>query len=250
MNAVVKQMPVSTIAPEIIANLVTTGDLSQLSPRDKVAYYNYRCQQAGLDPAAKPFDILKLNGKVVLYANASCTQQLCGIHRLSVEITSKDKMDDLYVVCARVKSPDGRASDNMGAVPISNVKGEALANAMLKATTKAIRRAVLAHLGLGMLDETEVQSIPGAQTEAYVADPRGDLSAVDPQSVSKHVSAIADIINSDADEYAIADMLRSYVAEHLQPDQETYIATADKLATDKILSKAQLRDYLKLRKPE
>lgn len=250
MNAVIKQMPASTISPEIIANLVTTGDLSQLTPKEKVSYYNYRCQQAGLDPAAKPFDILKLNGKTVLYANASCTQQLCGIHKLSVEITSKDRQDDIYVVCARVKSPDGRASDNMGAVPVGNLKGEALANAMLKATTKAIRRAVLAHLGLGMLDETEVQTIPGAQTEAYVADPRGDLSGVDPAAVLCHVKAITDILNADADEYAIADMLRTYVADHLQSDQETYIATADKLADDKIITKAQLRKYLQLKKAD
>jgi hypothetical protein len=50
----------------------------------------------------------------------------------------------------------------MGAVPVDNLKGEAKANAMLKATTKAIRRAVLAHCGLGMMDETEVETIPGA----------------------------------------------------------------------------------------
>lgn len=244
MNAVVKLSP--TLDAGIIANLVTNGDLGDLSPQDRIAYYNYRCHQAGLDPAAKPFDLLKLNGRLVLYANASCTQQLCGIHKLSVEIVSRDKIDDIYVVQARAKSPDGRFSDNMGAVPLAGLKGEALANAMLKATTKAIRRTVLAHIGLGMLDETEVVTIPGAQTVNMTADPRGDLSAVDNTLRDRHVSAIADIINADAEEPAIGQMLRDYVAEHLQPYQELYISVADELQAQKIASKSQFKSWLKV----
>lgn len=253
MNAVVRPQQIASIEPEIIANLVTTGDLSRLNPQQRIQYYNYRCQQAGLDPAAQPFSILRLNGREVLYANASCTQQLCGIHKLSVEITSKDKLDDLYVVCARVKSPDGRASDNMGAVPVLNLKGEALANAMLKATTKAIRRTVLAHLGLGMLDETEVQTIPGAQVADFTPaaddvrnDPRGDLSSVENPLRDKHVSAITDILNADIEENAKAEMLRTYVADFLHGFNELYIAVADELAAQKIVTKAQFKAWLKV----
>jgi hypothetical protein len=246
MNAVVK-LP-QTIDAGIIAKLVTTGDLAGLTDTQRVQYYNYRCQQAGLDPAAKPFDLLKLNGKTVLYANASCTQQLCGIHKLSVEIVNRDKVEDIYIVQARVRSPDGRSSDNMGAVPLGGLKGEALANAMLKGTTKAIRRTVLAHVGLGMLDETEVTTIPGASVVEYKADPRGDLSEVDPVVRDKHVSAIADILNADAEETVIADMLRAYVAEHLREHQELFIAVADELASQKICSKSAFKDWMKVGK--
>lgn len=246
MNAVaqVTNLP-AALDPAIIESLVIGGDLSRLSPQQKVAFYNYRCKQAGLDPAAKPFDILRLNGKEVLYANASCTQQLCGIHRLKVAITAREKVDDIYTVCARVESPDGRSSENMGAVPVGNLKGEPLANAFLKATTKAIRRTVLAHLGLGMLDETEVATIPGAQTQEYV-DPRGDLSQVDHTLRDKHVSSITDILNADVEENAKAQMLRDYVAEFLQPFQELYIAVADELAAQKIATKAQFKAWLKV----
>jgi hypothetical protein len=146
----------------IIASLVTTGDLSRLSAAEKVAYYTYRCSQAGLDPAAKPFDLLRLNGKEILYANATCTQQLCANRKLSATIVKSEKMDDIYVVYSRVTDAEGRSTDNMGAVPLGGLKGDALSNAMMKATTKAIRRCVLAHCGLGMLDETETATIPGA----------------------------------------------------------------------------------------
>jgi len=151
-----------TLDQNIIASLVIKGDLKGLNPQQKVEYYNYRCNQAGLDPAAKPFDLLVLNGKEILYANASATQQLTGKRNLSHQITGRELVDGVYCVFCRVSSPDGQSTENMGAVPIEGLKGEAKANAMLKATTKAIRRTVLAHCGLGMMDETETETIPGA----------------------------------------------------------------------------------------
>jgi len=151
-----------TLNQDVIASLVINGDLKRLTPAQKVDYYSYRCQQAGLDPAAKPFDLLTLNGKEVLYANAACTQQLTSNRKLSHQVTNRELVDGIYCVFVRVTGEDGRSTENMGAVPVENIKGEAKANAMLKATTKAIRRAVLAHCGLGMLDETEVETIPGA----------------------------------------------------------------------------------------
>jgi hypothetical protein len=48
-------------------------------------------------------------------------------------------------------------------VPFENLKGETKANAMMKAETKAKRRLTLSMAGLGMLDESEIDSINGAQ---------------------------------------------------------------------------------------
>ena len=87
-----------TLDPEVITSLVINGDLKGLNNEQRIAYYNYRCQQAGLDPAAKPFDLLTLNGKQILYANASCTQQLCQTRKLSVQITGREKVDDIYEI--------------------------------------------------------------------------------------------------------------------------------------------------------
>lgn len=157
--------------PAIIEMLVLYGDLKRLTPVQTVAYYNYKCQQAGLDPAAKPFDLLELNGKRLLYANAGATQQLTNNRKLSHQITNREIQDGVYCVFCRVSGPDGRSTENMGAVPIEGLKGEAKANAMLKATTKAIRRSVLAHCGLGVMDEEEVETIPGAVKKKWGAEP-------------------------------------------------------------------------------
>ena len=154
MNAIV------TIDPKIIESIVTRGDLSGLREEQLVGYYNYRCSQVGLDPSAKPFDLLVLSGKKVLYANAGATQQLANLHGLSTQITNRERVEDVYLVSVRCTGKDGRSSENVGAVDIKGLAGEKLANALMKATTKAIRRTVLAHCGLGMLDETELETIP------------------------------------------------------------------------------------------
>jgi hypothetical protein len=160
--------PRQVLDPKIQESIVLRGDLSGLNEAQKKEYYLFRCKQVGLDPAAKPFDLLKLNGKEILYANAGATQQLCSIHKLSTQITHRERIDDIYVVSVRVTASDGRVSENQGAVSVGNARGDALANAILKATTKAIRRAVLAHCGLGMMDETEVETIPDARTAPIV----------------------------------------------------------------------------------
>jgi hypothetical protein len=61
-----------------------------------------------------------------------------------------------------VQDKHGRTDIARGAVNISGLKGEMLANAMMKAETKAKRRATLSICGLGLLDEVEVETIPGA----------------------------------------------------------------------------------------
>lgn len=97
---------------------------------------------------------------------------------------------------------------------------------------------------------TEGENDADAHTHEVVKghDPRGDLSSVDSKLRDKHVSAIADILNADEDEQAIAEYLRNYIAEYLQQFQELYIAVAEELAARKIISKAALKDYLKIKR--
>ena len=152
-----------TLDKDVIHSIVLKGDMSGLSQEQAVAYYNYRCQQVGLDPSAKPFDLLTLNGKKLLYANAGATQQLCAVHKLSVSIINRERFEGVYLVSVRVTGQDGRVTENDGAVELDSER-IGRANALMKATTKAIRRTVLAHCGLGMMDETEVETIPNAVT--------------------------------------------------------------------------------------
>jgi hypothetical protein len=152
-----------------IANqLILQGDLSKLSANDKVRYYNGYCERMGLDPFTKPFDILRLNGKEILYCTRSGTQQLNKLHKVSHLITSRDTNAEagVYIVTSKASLPDGRCTESIGAVNIAGLKGEAYANAIMKAETKSKRRATLDLLGLGVIDESEAETIPNASVGA------------------------------------------------------------------------------------
>jgi hypothetical protein len=146
------------IDPALIERVIIHGDLRQLNPQQKVSYYNAVCESVGLNPLTQPFQYLVLSGREVLYARREATDQLRHLHNVSVAITARELMEDCYIVTARASLPDGRTDESIGAVPIASLKGEARANALMKAETKAKRRVTLAICGLGMLDETEVES--------------------------------------------------------------------------------------------
>lgn len=154
----------SNIIPaEIISSLIINGDLSKLNAEQRVTYYRLFCERLGLDPLSQPFKILSLNGKQVLYCDRSGAQQLNKLHNVSHEIKSRETTTDLYIVTCRASLPDGRYTDSIGAVNVKGFTGDALANALMKGETKAKRRATMDLLGLGMLDETEVETIPNAK---------------------------------------------------------------------------------------
>lgn len=153
-------------AGEIMESVIVRGDLAKLQPEERARYYSTVCQSVGLNPLTKPFEYITLNGKLTLYARKDATDQLRSLRGVSVAIVSRERVDDVYVVTARATMPDGRVDESIGAVSLGGTKGEALANALMKAETKAKRRVTLSICGLGMLDETEVETIPTAALSA------------------------------------------------------------------------------------
>lgn len=154
-----KQEISTEISPDIINSLILTGDMSKLTSGQQTQYYNAVCQSIGINPLTQPFAIIVLNGKKILYATKGCTQQLSDSRKITTEITDRKTVDSVYVVSCKASMPDGRKTDDDGIVAIVGLKGVELANAMMKAVTKAKRRAVLALCGLGMPDESEVEDI-------------------------------------------------------------------------------------------
>jgi hypothetical protein len=144
--------------------VMVAGDLSPLTPAQRSEYYMRVCQSVGLNPLTVPFAYIKLNGKLVLYALRSCADQLRSIHGISIEIVDRKLTDGFLSVHVRATNKDGRKDEDYGVVPVGGtLAGEAGANLMMKAVTKAKRRVTLSICGLGMLDETEVVTVPGAE---------------------------------------------------------------------------------------
>jgi hypothetical protein len=116
-----------------------------------------------------------LNGKLRLYALRDCADQLRRLHGISIYIVNRERLGDIYIVTARAKDKTGREDESTGAVALGTLKGDALANALMKCETKATRRVTLSLAGLGWLDETELETIP----QVRVSEPTGDHEAVD-----------------------------------------------------------------------
>jgi hypothetical protein len=184
------------------------GDLSKLSSKQRTDFYMETCSSLGLNPLTRPFDYIRLNGKEVLYAKRDCTDQLRSIRLISLEIVSETVSDGLLLVRVKATTPDGRTDSDIGAVPVvypdsykdragnwvrhpkagQRMTGEDLANAMMKATTKAKRRVTLSLCGLGFLDETEVASVLEAEaqlTAPALPAPGGKLALVLPDGQIK-----------------------------------------------------------------
>jgi len=151
---------VKTIDKDAIERALMDGDLSKLNPDQKLAHYQSVCQTIGLNPLTKPFQYITLNGKLQMYALKGATDQLRKIYKIDCEIANTETKADLYIVQVKVKDKNGRVDEDMGFARIEGLTGDMLGNAMLKAVTKAKRRATLSMCGLGMLDEDEIKAIP------------------------------------------------------------------------------------------
>lgn len=166
----------------MMETVVVGGNLAALSPADRLAYYRAVCGSLGLNPLTKPFDYIQLNGKLTLYARRDATDQLRKIHGVSLSIVSRETIGDVYVVTAKAQDRDGRSDESTGAVSLKGLAGDALANAYMKAETKAKRRVTLSLVGLGWLDETETETVPSAravtvdQTTGEIVEPRPQAS--------------------------------------------------------------------------
>lgn len=182
MNAVVKADSPGTIMETVLIK----GDLSKLTPDERNVYYFRLCESVGLNPLTQPIEYINLNGKLRLYAKKDCTDQLRSIHKVSVTDMTENEREGVYIVKSKVQNGEGRTDMAIGAVNIAGLKGEALANAMMKAETKSKRRATLSICGLGLLDETEVDDIPAAQKAPVPSAPIITTIADDSKPVAPH----------------------------------------------------------------
>lgn len=179
----------------VLEQIVIKNDLSALEPADRVTYYRAMCRMVGVNPLNRPFEFLDLDGGLQLYASRRCADELRHNHRITISIVGRELMLDGQVlrVTARATFPDGRTDEADGVVPLVREEiavddqGNQIwktgnngkrypqktgryvpmapndyANAVMKAETKAKRRVTLSAVGLGLIDESEIETIRGA----------------------------------------------------------------------------------------
>jgi len=160
----------------VVESMVVRGDVSGLTAEERVRHYMRLCERLRLDPSTQPLMLLRLNGRDIYYPTKGASDQLAavwGVDRRMVERPGVVEIPGAGKIIRAVCEAHwrGRVDTSTGAVPMPNGGGEALCNALLKCESKAKRRATLSILGLGMLSEDEVESIPAREKSAPSAAP-------------------------------------------------------------------------------
>jgi hypothetical protein len=195
---------------QIMEQVLIKGDLKNLSEAERARYYTRVCESVGLNPLTRPLEYITLNGKLTLYARKDCTDQLRKMHGISVLQTVEQEMEGVYIIITKVKDKTERTDEARGAVSVAGLKGEALANAIMKCETKSKRRATLSISGLGFLDETEIEDVtPTAKRKSSSAAKKDGTTELFNEIVA-HIrnASDTDLLNQIADSYAqeLADL--------------------------------------------
>lgn len=153
-----------------VERVLATGNLEGLSEAERVEIYRATCASLGLNPASRPLEYVRMQGRTVLYVRKEATDQLRRVHGVSIRVTESARQDDLYVVRVEARIGD-RIDEDMGVVPIGKQGADALANAMMRALSKAKRRVTLSIVGLGWAgagddEEHAEDAASGARVEA------------------------------------------------------------------------------------
>lgn len=210
-----------------VESAMLENDLSTLSEEGRSAYYQAVCQSLGLNPLTKPFEYLHLNpkfdqktkqwteGKLTLYPTKSCAEQIrqnYGISFISLECDWQTEIG-ILVMTVTGKDRTGRTDTEIGVVPLLDKNGnklspEKLANAQMKASTKAKRRLTFSLAGMGYFNQGETpkdgtpievgiepipQIAPPPPSPAERQDERNDLMAEIDKIIKTKQLAIADI---------------------------------------------------------
>lgn len=223
---------------QVIESVLLGGDLSKLTPSQRVSYYQSVCQSVGINPLTKPFDYIQLNGKLTLYARKDATDQLRKINSVSIEDIDIQETEKQYIVKVKGRDASGRCDVEIGVVNKSDMRGDT-ANAQMKAVTKAKRRLTLSICGLGWLDETEVQSIPDAAPVAVNAD-TGEI-------IDSKIEDTNQETGEKSDPVELIDPMGSWAVEYAAKYWNIEkTAAAKSIAAKKLGSKIDKREFMQI----
>jgi len=156
-----------------IEKAILKGDLRSLSEVERLQYNLAMCRSLGLNPITRPFDYILQDGKLSLYLNATGVAQLRALHGISTRITARQHDGELCYVTCVATDRERRSEEATAIVPLVGrdgkpLRGQAKANAMMRAETKSKRRATLALAGIPWTDG-------GRLTRSAASDPPADV---------------------------------------------------------------------------
>jgi hypothetical protein len=190
---------IAEVDSKLIEQLVLNNDLAGLTPAQRVSFYMNVCKSLGLNYLTQPFGLISFEGKTMMYAKRDCTDQLRKIHRVNIEDMQTKSENGLLIVTVKGMDQTGRRDVSTGVIPLRvkarkwsndakgpgkggyieldnyiDLEGKDLANAIMKAETKAKRRLTLSLVGLGIPDESELETMQGVKIGTFEQPPVND----------------------------------------------------------------------------
>lgn len=208
------------LSKEALFEVLVTGNIIKLNGSQKLDYTQALISSLGLNALSRPFQFITFQGKEILYATKDCTEQLRKIHGVSVEDCTIQMTEKVIIATAKVRDYQNKTDIATGVVPMPTSSTD-LANAIMKAETKAKRRATLSICGLGILDESEIEDMK-------------QMKNITPQT-----SKIEDAIKN-------APEIKSEVApivEILQPEKKIFRYEIDLTTIEDEAKKQSIIDY-------
>jgi len=148
-------------------NLVIKHDLSKLSPEELTQYLRDVSTFIGLDPDLNALDTIWMpneNGpgqSRVVYARRGTAEILRNELKIEVSSLVHQMVKGSIVFTATGKNGEGRQEMAIGSKCIEGLQGKVLDDAIMTASTRALRRLTMQFTSLGILDESEVRAILG-----------------------------------------------------------------------------------------
>lgn len=234
------------LTEKVIAN---NGDLAGLTEVERKVYYLAMCARFGLDAFSNPFNYLEQTSKrfnretkqdefftrVTLYPNQRAADQLAKQQGITVQIKERS-FDSGLAIAVAVAVSRGRQVEEVGAVEVGNRITKA--DAIMKASTKARRRAILALCGFAPDDDGE--SIRLRDPDVY--DPPMDVaidSGLIQQSASLEPAPTADFYQDKAEAIARHMMVLGWT----QNQGKEYLKKNYKVRSRSQLSNDQLIEF-------
>ena len=179
------------------------GDLSALTADEKLQFIKIMEKQSGLEDQVAPFKILKIEGREVLYADKGTAEALRRKHNLSFTEPRFEKEGNIYTCIIGIqnivdaKHQNGVRTDyDCGVVSVEGLDALGTANAKMACMTKAKRRATLSFCGLGMIDESEFDTIQAKMTTAEISNTG---LQIDEKKVEASKSMVKEAVELNAD---------------------------------------------------
>lgn len=125
------------------------GACNNLSPDQQAEYKTFLCAKMGVSPLLQPIDLIPTKNGLRPYLNKGAAELIRDERKISITDIEVSEKNGMFVAICKVRAMNGRVDCDMGACQ----KGNEPENSLMKAVTKAKRRATLSMCGLGAIIE-------------------------------------------------------------------------------------------------